>query len=272
MTVILDRIVAKKKIELDELKRLVPFAEIKVKCGLLNENGTGSYCRETGFASGLRKDGEVALIAEIKKASPSKGLIRSSFDHREIARTYTASGASAISVLTDRDFFQGSPDYLSDVRKTTDLPLLRKDFIIDPYQLFEAKLLGADAVLLIMAILSDGQAAELIEYAGFLGVECLVEVHTEDELERALGLEVKLIGINNRNLQTFKTDLETTFRLRNMINDNTVTVVSESGIYTREDVLRLKEHGVHAMLVGEALMRENDIAVKIRQLLGNAMI
>jgi len=127
-------------------------------------------------------------------------------------------------------------------------------------------------VLLIMAILSDGQAAELIEYAGFLGVECLVEVHTEDELERALGLEVKLIGINNRNLQTFKTDLETTFRLRNMINDNTVTVVSESGIYTREDVLRLKEHGVHAMLVGEALMRENDIAVKIRQLLGNAMI
>jgi len=272
MTVILDRIVAQKRIELDEMKRLVPFAELKVKCGLLIQNETGQYGLKARFANVLRKGGEVALIAEIKKASPSKGLIRSSFNHREIAQTYTASGASAISVLTDRDFFQGSPNYLSDVRKTTDLPLLRKDFLIDPYQLFEAKLLGADAVLLIMAVLSDRQAAELIEYAGFLGLECLVEVHTEHELERALGLEVKLIGINNRNLQTFKTDLETTFRLNEMITDNEVTVVSESGINTREDVLRLKEHGVHAMLVGEALMRETDIAAKIRQLLGNPMI
>ncbi|MBU7005281.1 indole-3-glycerol phosphate synthase TrpC [Phosphitispora fastidiosa] len=269
---ILDRIVAQKKLELDEMKRLVPFAELKVKCGLLIQNGTGQYGQQAEFASGLRKDGEVALIAEIKKASPSKGLIRSSFDHLEIAQIYTASGASAISVLTDREFFQGSPNYLSDVSKTTDLPLLRKDFMIDPYQLFEAKLLGADAVLLIMAILTDGQAAELIEYAVFLGLECLVEVHTEHELERALGLEVKLIGINNRNLQTFKTDLETTFRLKEMITDNEVTVISESGINTREDVLRLKEHGIHAMLVGEALMRETDIAAKIRQLLGNPMI
>ncbi|WP_418789952.1 indole-3-glycerol phosphate synthase TrpC [Phosphitispora sp. TUW77] len=269
---ILEKIVANKKLELEESKRLVTLDEIVLKCTCLDENRTKQYSRKMGFAFQLRKNAEVALIAEIKKASPSKGVIRSSFNHLEIAQTYTASGASAISVLTDRDFFLGSPDYLSDVRNTTELPLLRKDFIIDPYQLYEAKLLGADAVLLIMAILNDRQVEELMHCSAGLDLECLVEVHTEAELERALYLEAKLIGINNRNLQTFKTDLETTFRLRSMISDNKVTVVSESGINTREDVLRLKEHGVHAMLVGEALMREDNISNKIKELLGQMLL
>ncbi len=269
---ILDKIIANKRLELDEIKRLAPFEQLREKSGLYGGNRSGQCRRKAGFASRLRKEGEVALIAEIKKASPSKGLIRDNFDHRDIARTFTASGASAISVLTDRDFFLGSPDFLSDVRKTTELPLLRKDFIIDPYQVFEGKLLGADAVLLIMAVLTDREAADLMEYACLLGLECLVEVHTEHEMKRALALGVKLIGINNRNLQTFKTDLETTFRLRDMITDNEVTVVSESGINTREDVVRLKEHGIHAMLVGEALMREDDIALKIRELLGCSVL
>jgi len=243
--VILDRIIAQKKIEVEKNRK-----------------------KSRSLAASLRKPGEVALIAEIKKASPSKGLIREDFDPGEIARIYSTSGASAISVLTDKEFFQGSPEYLSTARSVSKLPLLRKDFIIDPYQIYEARLLGADAILLIMAVLTDREAGEFQGIAAGLGMDCLVEVHTADELKRALALDAQIIGINNRNLQTFKTELETTFRLREMISDPNITVVSESGINTRDDVLKLKEHDVHAMLVGEALMRESDIAKKVAELLG----
>ncbi|PKM44582.1 MAG: indole-3-glycerol phosphate synthase TrpC [Firmicutes bacterium HGW-Firmicutes-8] len=242
---ILDRIIAQKKIEVEKNRK-----------------------KSRSLAASLRKPGEVALIAEIKKASPSKGLIREDFDPGEIARIYSTSGASAISVLTDKEFFQGSPEYLSTARSVSKLPLLRKDFIIDPYQIYEARLLGADAILLIMAVLTDREAGEFQGIAAGLGMDCLVEVHTADELKRALALDAQIIGINNRNLQTFKTELETTFRLREMISDPNITVVSESGINTRDDVLKLKEHDVHAMLVGEALMRESDIAKKVAELLG----
>ncbi len=267
---ILDRIVAHKKKEIEENKSRDGIAVLRQRCeslGLKNAGQTDRNMLLQPFSTGLRKAGEVALIAEIKKASPSKGLIRQDFDPAEIALIYTSAGASAISVLTDREFFQGSPEYLRIARGISELPLLRKDFIIDPYQIYEARLLGADAILLIMAILTDREAAEYQQAASELGLECLVEVHTTDELARALSLGAQIIGINNRNLQTFKTELATTFRLREMITGD-IIVVSESGINTREDVVRLREHGVHAMLVGEALMRETDITQKIRELLG----
>ena len=262
---ILDRIVAHKKKEIEENKNFIPIDRLKEKC-LASDPSTGGKGR---FSEALRKNGEVALIAEVKKASPSKGLIRQDFNPGEIALIYSQAGASAISVLTDREFFQGAPGYLRQAADVTAKPLLRKDFIIDPYQIYEARLLGADAILLIMAILSDREALYFKEIAESLGLECLVEVHSKDEMARALALKANIIGINNRDLNTFKTDLGTTFRLREMIANPGITVVSESGINTRDDVIRLGQHGVHAMLVGEALMRETDIAKKIAQLLGN---
>jgi len=257
--VILDSIVAHKKKEIEEKKLAVPIESLQEKC---------DRTKTRSFSAALRKPGQVALIAEIKKASPSKGLIREDFDPQEIARIYSSAGAAAISVLTDEKFFQGSPKYLEKARSITDIPLLRKDFVIDTYQIYEAKIWGADAVLLIMAILSDRQAGELQKTALALGMECLVEVHTPEELKRALSMGTRIIGINNRNLKTFQTDLSTTFKLRGMIADPAVTVVSESGINTREDVIKLRDHDVHAMLVGEALMREQDIRKKILALLG----
>lgn len=254
---ILDKIVIHKKREVAENKKRTPINTLYSRCGQ----------NTIPFAANLRKPGQVALIAEIKKASPSKGLIRENFDPVAIAQIYLSTGASAISVLTDCEFFQGSPDYLKRVRETVELPLLRKDFVVDPYQIYEAKALGADAVLLIMSILTDQEAGEYRKIASELGLECLVEVHSAEEMERALGLEAPLIGINNRNLQTFKTDIETTFRLREMVKDPAITIVSESGINTPEDVLQLKQHETHAMLVGEALMREEDIGRKVRELL-----
>ncbi len=244
---ILDRITASKKTELEECKR-----------------------KKRSLAASLRKPGGVALIAEVKKVSPSRGLFRADFKADEIARAYAEAGAAAVSVLTEREFFQGSPEHLSQVRGAIDLPLLRKDFIIDPYQIYEAKILGADAVLLIMAVLTDREAKKFLGLAAELGLEGLVEVHNREEMRRALTLGAGLIGINNRDLKTFQTDLETTFRLREMVTDPAVTVVSESGITARAEMIRLQEHGVHAALVGEALIREPDIGAKVRELLGTA--
>jgi indole-3-glycerol phosphate synthase len=257
--VILDRIVAHKRIEVEQNKASVPIDKLISRC---------DKPQRKRFSQSLRKPGEVTLIAEIKKASPSKGLIREAFDPVKIAEIYTTAGAAAISVLTDIEFFQGSPEYLQIIRKTTEIPLLRKDFIIDSYQIYEAKALGADAILLIMAILRDSEVESFMRIAGECGLECLVEVHTEEELKRALTLGANIVGINNRDLQTFKTDINTTFRLRELIIDEEITVVSESGINTRDDVLKLLEHQVDAMLVGEALMREKDIASKVLDLLG----
>jgi indole-3-glycerol phosphate synthase len=262
--VILDRIVTQKQIEVAASKVAVNLEKLQEQC----QEILGRKEAAPVFSDALRKTGEVALIAEIKKASPSKGLIRPDFNPPEIAGVYTSSGASAISVLTDIEFFQGDPDYLRQAREVSPLPLLRKEFVIDEYQIFEAKTLGAQAILLIMSILDDASVSLYLDLAAKLGLECLVEVHTADEVKRALELGVSIIGINNRDLHTFKTDLNTTFRLRQMIPSNDIIIVSESGINTRDDVIRLQENGINAMLVGEALVREADIAGKVFELLG----
>lgn len=260
MSNILETIVEHKRVEVAAHKAAVPLER------LVEEIGNLPPARSLGAA--LRKPGEVALIAEIKKASPSKGVIREDFDPVAIARAYTESGAVAISVLTDEKFFQGGPEYLRQVRQVTAIPLLRKDFIIDAYQIYQARFLGADAILLIAGILETGELMNFQLLARELGLECLVEVHTEAELAKALVAGAEIIGINNRNLRVFKTDIDTTFRLKNLINDPGIIVVSESGINTREDVLRLLENGVDAMLVGESLMRKPDIAAQVHYLLG----
>ena len=215
----------------------------------------------------IKEKAGVSLIAEVKKASPSKGIIRADFDPVEIAKIYTANGAAAISVLTDERFFHGSPEYLEAIRQSTELPLLRKDFIIDPCQIYQARCLGADAILLIAAILDDQKLSAYLHLARQLGMECLVEVHTGEELSRVLKTKARIIGINNRNLNTFKTDIDTTFALKEMIGSGEYAIVSESGINTPADVWKLKTGGVDAMLVGEALVRELDIAGKVKELL-----
>lgn len=216
----------------------------------------------------LRRPGEVTLMAEIKRASPSKGWIRQGLRPVELARTYVRAGAAAISVLTDNRFFRGHRAFLPLVRRESPLPLLRKDFIIDPYQIYEARYLGADAILLIAAVLDDGRLAGFQQLAAELGLSALVEVHTEEELKRALEAGAAVVGINNRDLRTFQTDLSITLRLREKIIDPRVLVVSESGIHTRRDMLALAACGVDAALVGEALVRAADPGEKIKELLG----
>lgn len=210
-----------------------------------------------GFLANLTAEPGVAIIAEAKKASPSKGVIRPDFDPVAIARNYKVGGAHAISVLTDVDFFQGALEYIVQVRKAVDLPVLRKDFIIDPLQIEEAHSVGADAILLIAAILSTTELRDFRLQAETLGMDVLVEVHDETELESALSAESRLIGINNRNLKDFSVDLNTTFRLLQRIPE-TIPVVSESGIATVEDMHKLKEYGVAAALIGESLMRSGE--------------
>jgi len=207
----------------------------------------------------------VAIIAEVKKASPSKGLIRADFNPEEIARDYQRLGAQAISVLTDADFFQGSPAYLMRVRQAVDLPVLRKDFIIDAMQIDEAKAFGADAILLIAAILDDAQLRDFRQQAEELGMDALLETHDEDEVKRAVAAGGQLIGINNRNLRDFSVDIETTFRLKRLIPPG-IAVVSESGLQTPDDMRRLAEAGVDAALIGESLVRDGgDLLARMRQ-------
>lgn len=208
----------------------------------------------------------MSLIAEIKKASPSAGLLRSDFDPEAIAKTYEVAGAKALSVLTDQAYFQGSLDYLGRVRRAVKLPLLEKDFVLDDVQLYEARVLGADAVLLIAAILDPPQMKDLYELATGLGLAVLVEIHSERELERVVEW-APIIGINNRDLTTFTVDLETTFRVLKQIPNNKV-IVSESGIRGRDDIRRLADAGVHAVLIGETFMRANDIGAKVKELMG----
>lgn len=212
-------------------------------------------------------EGQPAVIAEIKRASPSKGLLRDPFAPADIARSYAAAGATALSVLTDRDFFQGCEDYLREARAACGLPVLRKDFITDPYQVYEARLIGADCILLIVAALDNAALRELARLAANLSMDILVEVHDAEELERALMIDAPLIGINNRDLRTFETRLETTLELLTHIPENR-TVVTESGIHTPEDVALMREQGVHAFLVGEAFMRAPDPGTKLAELFG----
>lgn len=226
------------------------------------------------FGAALRRaDGRVALIAEIKRASPSKGeLIRGDFQPKALARTYAANGASAISVLTDERFFKGSLDHLWQVRTVVDLPLLRKDFILDPYQLYEARATGADAALLIVAALDDAELRDLFALAHELGLTPLVEVHDVHETDRALAIGARVIGVNNRDLRTFITDIETTARcaahLAANANAGDYTLVSESGIFTADDVARVATMGAHAVLVGESIITSDSIAAQVRSLSG----
>jgi indole-3-glycerol phosphate synthase len=211
----------------------------------------------------------IKLITEVKKASPSKGVICHDFDPLKIAQTYAANGAAAISILTEEKYFQGSFDYLKEIRDTlgeNSPPLLRKDFIFDPYQVFQARAYGADCLLLIAAILPPPAMKYLLELSRDLGMDCLVEVHDEKELETVLESNAGIIGINNRDLRTFKTDLNVTKRLKKLIPDDRI-VVSESGICSKEDIIELQSCGVTNFLVGEALTSSPDIAVKMRQLL-----
>ena len=213
-----------------------------------------------GFLRALRAEteaGRPGVIAEIKKASPSKGLIRGDFNPETIARSYAAGGATCLSVLTDRDFFQGHDLDLRAARGACDLPLLRKDFIIDPFQVWESRVIGADCILLIVAALSDERMEELYRLARSLGMDVLIEVHDARELDRALALKPELLGINNRDLHTFETDLQTTMRLLKKVPEGTC-LVTESGFSTREEVDFMREQGVHAFLIGEAFMRAND--------------
>lgn len=218
------------------------------------------------FVQSLRSQ-RPAVIAEIKKASPSKGIIRENFDVAEIASIYQANGAACLSVLTDVHFFQGNDKFLSIAKSRTSLPVLRKDFMIDEYQLYESRALGADCILLIAAMLDDHQLRDFCHLAQELKMSVLVESHTLEELERALLLPTPLIGINNRSLHTFKTDLHCSIELNKLVPDDRITI-SESGINTRQDIELLQLNGIHTFLIGESLMREDDIGLKLRNFLG----
>jgi len=221
-----------------------------------------------GFLAALRRravEGDAAVIAEIKKASPSKGVLREQFVPAEIAASYEKGGAACLSVLTDVDFFQGADEYLQQARAACQLPVLRKDFVIDPYQVWEARALGADCILLIVAALDDAALRELLELADELGMDALVEVHDASEMERALATPAPLIGVNNRDLRTFETNLDTTLMLKQGFPEDRL-LVTESGIHTREDVRSMHAAGTHAFLVGEAFMKAEEPGGKLREL------
>ena len=246
--------------------------EVASRCRQVSEQALLARAREQdaprGFVISLAeriRDGDAAVIAEVKKASPSKGLIREDFRPAEIAAQYARGGAACLSVLTDADFFQGHEDYLIAAREACSLPVIRKDFIVHGYQVSEARAIGADCILLIVAALEDAQMRDLHQQAGELGMDVLVEVHDAQELERALALDLDLVGINNRDLHTFNTRLETTLELLPRIPPE-VTVITESGIHSRDDVLRMRENDVHGFLVGEAFMREEDPGEALRRL------
>lgn len=219
---------------------------------------------ESAIMSRVRED-QVAVIAEIKKASPSKGVIREDFDPIDIAQSYESHGAACLSVLTDKQYFMGAHEYLVAARDATGLPVLRKDFMVDPYQIYEARCLGADCILLIVAALSEMQMVELEEVALELGMSILVEAHSHQELEFALNLKTPLIGVNNRDLKTFDTSLQTSLDLLNYI-PNDRTLITESGIHTAADVNRMRDSGIHAFLVGEAFMRAPNPGVALKSL------
>ena len=260
---ILQKINARKHEEIAERKIDLSLVDLR---GLV-ESGSDD-CR--GFCASLKQKlqaGQSAIIAEIKKASPSKGVIRDHFVPAEIAEAYQQAGAACLSVLTDRDFFMGSEIYLKQAREATRLPVIRKDFLIDPYQIYEARWIGADAVLLIVASLTVAQLNDLYQLATDLGMDVLIEVHDAAELEIALQTGNRLIGINNRNLHNFETSLDTTLELLDRIPEET-TLVTESGIHSREHVEKMRLSGVNCFLVGEAFMRKQNPGEGLRQLFG----
>jgi len=249
---ILQRIVATKQREIAERQLKLSYDALQQQAHHVSP--------PRGFVAALRRrvaQGGAGVIAEIKKASPSKGVIREDFNVVEIARSYQAGGASCLSVLTDSEYFQGHEVFLTQARSACSLPVIRKDFIVDPYQVMEARAIGADCILLIVAALDDEQLASLHAAAGAQGMDVLVEVHDGDELERALRLDLEVVGINNRNLRSFETSLDTTIDLLPRVPDGCL-VVTESGIHTRADIKLMRDHDVHAFLIGEAFMRAAD--------------
>lgn len=259
---ILKKIVGYKQEEVATARAAAPLSELKTRIGDLEEV-------PRGFERHLREavsSGWTAIIAEVKKGSPSKGLIRENFDPLEIAEIYRNNGATCLSVLTDEKFFLGHLRYLALIREAVSLPLLRKDFICDPYQIFEARTAGADAILLIAAMLDLHQLRDFHAVAQELQLDVLLEVHDESEMENALKTDCTLIGVNNRNLRTFDTDLGTTGRLARMVSAEHL-LVAESGINSRADIIRLQGDGADAFLIGESLMREPDIGMKLQELL-----
>ena len=258
---ILDRIVSTKISRLDEAKRYVPIEHIRERAIA----AAASRPRNL-MASALSAKGRINVIAEIKRRSPSKGIIREDFDHIKIARSYALAGAAALSVLTEEDFFSGSLSYLGDISEQIDKPLLRKDFIFDVYQIYESIIAGAASILLIVSILDDDRLARLIKLSYEFGLDALVEVHNEEELSRAAQADAKIIGVNNRDLTTFEVDLETSVRLARLAPPAAI-LVSESGINTCADINRLKSAGFQAFLVGEHLMRAPDPGTALARLI-----
>lgn len=259
---VLKRILQRKAEEVAERKRHTDLAQLGERIA-----ATGPL---RGFVAAIQKKiaaGGAAVIAEVKKASPSKGLIRADFDPAQIAASYERGGATCLSVLTDIDFFQGADAYLQQARAACSMPVLRKDFMLDPYQVDEARAMGADCILLIVAALDDAMLRTLSERAQDLGLDVLVEVHDAEELERALALDLTLVGINNRDLRNFETRLETTLELLARIPEGRI-VVTESGIHTPADVKLMRAHGVNAFLVGEAFMRAAEPGERLAELFG----
>ncbi|KZC18332.1 indole-3-glycerol-phosphate synthase [Rhodanobacter sp. FW510-R12] len=260
MTDILNRILARKAEEIAERRARLPEAELAARIADLPATRGFAAAIEAKIDAGLP-----AVIAEVKKASPSKGVIRPDFDPAAIARSYEAAGAACLSVLTDSDFFQGSEAFLQQAREACSLPVLRKDFIIDPYQVQEARAIGADCVLLIVSALDDDVLLQLSLQAAELDLDVLCEVHDEEEMERAMALPVPLVGVNNRNLRSFETSLETSLVLQGLIEYDRI-LVAESGIHTPEDVAYLRAGGIQAFLVGEAFMRAEDPGSELKRL------
>ena len=256
---ILDKIVSYKLKQIEQEKRLFTLEELK------NKIKTGALPNTRDFYSALNQPGKIAIIGEVKKASPSKGVMCHDFKPVEIANRYYQNQIEAISVLTECEFFMGRDDYLTKIRQNVPLPLLRKDFIVDCWQIYQSRILGADAILLIVSILDDEQLKKFQIIANILGMQCLVETHDEHEVERALESGARIIGINNRNLKNFETSLETTSRLTSIIPKN-IVIVSESGIKNHSDMTTLEQLGVNAVLIGETLMKAQSVEKKILEL------
>lgn len=259
MTNILEKILKRKRVEVEESQRRRPLRDLMKQAD--------DAPKSKDFLEALRNSPPIRLIAEVKKASPSQGVIRDDFDPVRIASAYAAGGASCLSVLTDADFFQGSLEYLTAIRQAVDLPILRKDFIIHPYQVFEARVAGADAVLLIAECLNRQELRSIYQLVRELDMAALIELYDRKNLDNVLSTGAQIVGVNNRNLKTFEVDLQHTIRLRKDIPADKV-VVAESGIHTRDDALLLQSNAINAMLVGESLMRQNDILAATKTLIG----